>query len=299
MLRFTLPALAALTLFAPALRAQEVNLDSMANAYFLYLDSLEGTLVYHSDTTLLLGDGLAELTVPDGYRYVDPEGAYTVLVDLWGNPPENAEGSLGMLFPEDISPNDENSYGIDIDFTEDGYIEDDDATDIDYDDLLESMQEDTEVANEYRAENGYETVELIGWAAAPRYDAANKRLHWAKELHFEETEGNTLNYNIRFLGRRGYMTMNVIGGMEDLPLVEENLDGVLNSIAYTEGHRYADFDRSTDNVAAYGIAALVAGKVLAKTGLLATIGIFLAKGWKLILVAFVALSAGFKKLLGK
>jgi uncharacterized membrane-anchored protein len=276
-----------------------MDLDSMASAYYLYLDSLEGTLVYHSDTTLLLGDGLAELTVPDGYRYIDGQGTYTVLVDLWGNPPESAEGSMGMLFPSDVSPNDEDSYGIDLYFTEEGYIEDDDAADIDYDELLESMQDDTETNNEYRIENGYEPITLVGWAAAPRYDAADKRLYWAKELRFGEADAHTLNYDIRFLGRRGYLTMSVIGSMDNLPTIENKLNGVLNSVAYTAGHRYADFDSSTDNIAAYGIAALVAGKVMAKTGLLATIGIFLAKAWKLILVGFVALSAGVKKFLGK
>ncbi len=40
-------------------------------------------------------------------------------------------------------------------------------------------------------------------------------------------------------------------------------------VAFEEGSRYVDFDPDVDQVAAYGIGALVAGKLAAKAGLLA------------------------------
>ena len=269
------------------------------DAYQAYADSVAATFTYYADTTVLIGDELVALTVPEGYQFVDADDAATVLVDLWGNPPSSADGTLGMLFPEAYGPAATEGYGIDIFYTEEGYIEDDDAADYDYDELLEEMQENVEEGNAYREEEGYAAMHLLGWAATPHYDQANKRLHWAKEMHFEGQDVSTLNYNILFLGRRGYLTMNVIGGMEDLPEVNENLDDILGSVAYTEGNRYADFDSSTDEVAAYGLAALIGAKVLAKTGLLATIGIFLAKAWKLVLIGVMAVGAGLKKFLGK
>ena len=283
----------------------DIDLDSFAfdeaammAAYQAYQDSIAGTLTYLRDTSLLIGDGLAALTVPPGYMFVDSDGARTVLVDIWGNPPEAGANSLGMLFPEKYPPSDPNGYGIDIFYTEDGHIKDDDAEDMDYDDLLEQLQEETEASNEMRREAGYQTIELLGWATAPRYDQANKRLHWAKRLAFEGADVETLNYNILFLGRRGYLTMNVIGTMDDLPEVNDDLDGFLGSVAYEPSHRYRDFDPSIDEVAAYGIGALIAGKVLARTGVLAGIGVFLLKAWKLIAIGVVALWAGIKKLVG-
>jgi len=48
--------------------------------------------------------------------------------------------------------------------------------------------------------------------------------------------------------------------------------------AFTEfsaGHRYTEFNASTDKVAAYGVAALVAGGVAAKMGLFAKLGVLL------------------------
>ncbi len=273
--------------------------EALAAAYQAQRDSLEATLIFYADTTVMLGDGLAELVVPVGYRYLSGKDAATVLVEMWGNPPGNGEGSLGMLFPEKYGPADLAGYGIEITYVEDGYIEDDDAADMDYDDLLEQLQEETDAGNSGREEAGYAPMHLIGWAKAPHYDAVNKRLHWAKKLYFEGEDVNTLNYNVLFLGRRGFLTMNVIGGMKDLPEVNADLDDFLGSVTYTEGNRYADFDASTDDIAAYGLAALIGAQVLAKTGLLATIGIFLLKGWKLLALAVVAVTAGLKRFLGE
>lgn len=281
---------------------EDINAPTEAEliaSYTAYTDSIEGTLTFYADTTVVIGDGMAYLDIPTGYRYVSPEDANTVLVGMWGNPPGTSDNSLGMLFPDKYPPSATDGYGIDIDFTEDGYIEDDDAADMDYDELLETLKKDTKTGNEYRREQGYETIELVGWAAPPRYDNANKRLHWAKELRFEGYDESTLNYNILFLGRRGYLTMNVIGGTKDLPEINRDLDDILGSIAYAEGHRYEDFDSSMDEVAAYGIGALIAGKVLAKTGLLAGLGLFLAKAWKLIALAGVAIVGVIRKLGGR
>ncbi|MEO1451010.1 MAG: DUF2167 domain-containing protein, partial [Bacteroidota bacterium] len=174
-----------------------------------------------------------------------------------------------------------------------GYVSDEDAADLDYADLLESMQEGSKEENEQRRAAGYQTVELVGWATPPFYDAAAKKLHWAKELKFEGEEVNTLNYNIRILGRRGYLLLNVIGDITVLPQVQEDVDPILGSVTFNDGHRYADFDPDLDEVAAYGIGGLIAGKVLAKAGFFA----LLAKFWKLIVAGVIAAGAFLRKLI--
>lgn len=78
-----------------------------------------------------------------------------------------------------------------------GYVEDDDANSINYDDLLKTNQEE----NQQRINEGYSPIQLIGWAAKPFYDNNKKVLHWAKELNFGGDSLNTLNYNLRILGR--------------------------------------------------------------------------------------------------
>lgn len=278
----------------------EMTDEEFMAAYRAYSDSVCATFTYQTGTVTLRND-IATLEVPPGFKYLDGESSNIVLTHLWGNPPPDSEedGSFGMLFPEHSAPNDTNDvYAIDITFSKDGYVDDSDAKDLDYDELLEQMQSDEAEINAARIEMGYEPVNIVGWASPPFYDAENKKLHWAKELRFGEATQNTLNYNIRILGRKGYLMLNVIGEMSTLPQVKTDIDPILASIEFNEGHRYRDFDPSIDEVAAVGIGGLIAGKVLAKAGILAKVGVLLAKFWKVILIAIVGLGAGIRRFFG-
>ena len=160
-----------------------VDMVSEEAAFQKVMDSINQSYTYQHGT-IDLADGLATLNVPEGFKFLDSAQSQAVLTDLWGNPPSE---TLGMLFPEDAGVLGEDfSYAIEITYSEDGYIDDEDAADLDYDDLLEEMKSDVDEANSQRKEMGYGTVDMIGWAAPPHYDSANKKLYWAKELHFED-----------------------------------------------------------------------------------------------------------------
>ncbi|TYZ06805.1 DUF2167 domain-containing protein [Hymenobacter lutimineralis] len=240
-----------------------------------YVDSVHATLHYQTGH-IVLPDNLGTLDVPKGFRFLDAEQSNYVLTKLWGNP---EGGSLGMLLPDDRGPLSDNNWAFDIEYDPSGYVEDDDAADIDYDDLLKEMQDDTEAANAEREEAGFGRVLLIGWAAKPYYDPKLNVLHWAKELRFSGTSETTLNYNVRLLGRKGVLNLNAIGSMPQLPEIRRTIPSIIKSVAFAKGQQYADFNPSIDEVAAYGIGGLVAGKVLAKVGALA----LFAKFWKVIL----------------
>lgn len=242
---------------------------------------------------VVLEEGLATLKLGDQWRYLDPDQSGYVLSELWGNPP--GPPTLGMIFPKDLGPLDEEGWAVIVTFSQDGYVEDDDATDIDYDELLGEMKEDTKLSNEERRAGGYQTVDLVGWAEPPRYDQAAKKLYWAKELKFEGQEVNTLNYDVRVLGRRGYLMMQAVAEMPLLPRVREGMQDVLTLTDFNSGHRYEDFDADLDEVAAYGIGALVAGKLAAKTGMLAALFAVILKAKKLVIIAVIGVIA----LLGK
>lgn len=237
---------------------------------------------------IALGDGLATLRVPEDYYYLDPEDSRVVLVDLWGNPPEVAN-VLGMLFPDRYSPFDSDSWAVTIEYEDDGHVSDEDAAEIDYDELLESMQADTRASNDARIDAGYGAIELVGWAEQPRYDASTKKLYWAKELRFDGNEDTTLNYDIRALGRTGVLSMTFVASSRQLGEINASRDEVLAMAEFNEGKRYQDFDSSIDKVAAYGIGALVAGKVAAKAGLLAGALLFLKKFGVFLLLGLVVL----------
>lgn len=232
---------------------------------------------------VMVGGNLASLDVGPDFYFLNVKDARFVLETLWGNPPD--ESTLGMIFPASYTPLDDSSWGSEIFFEEIGYVSDDDADSYDYDDMLKQMRSDIRRENDWRKENGYEAIELVGWAAEPHYDATERELYWAKELHFGSADHNTLNYSIRVLGRRGVLNMNFIADMTALPEIETAVPKVLKMVDFTEGNRYSDFDASTDAVAAVGIGGLIAGAAVAKkAGLLAIALLVLKKAWIVLLL---------------
>jgi len=224
------------------------------------------------------------------HYFLDKADSKRVLEDVWGNPPR--EDILGMIFQNDTSPY-FNEYAVAITFDRTGYVSDDDAKDIDFAGLLKQMQKDTRASNAYRTENGYDPITLLGWAADPQYDAVNKRLLWAKSLKFGTSEVNTLNYNMRFLGRKGVLEFNYIADEDALENISAAMPEMAKMAEFTEGNRYEDFNPETDKVAAYGVAGLIAGGVVAKKlGLVGILLLFLKKGWFVIL-AVLALGRNF------
>ena len=158
------------------------------------------------------------------------------------------------------------------------------------------MKESTSAANDERKEQGYQPVELIGWAAPPRYDQAAHKLYWAKELQFGAAQRHTLNYDIRVLGRRGVLSLNAVASMEQLRTIEKDMQAVLSFVEFNDGNRYADYKPGVDKIAAYGIGALIAGKLVAKAGLFKLIIAALVAGKKFVVVGLVALGAFLKRL---
>jgi uncharacterized membrane-anchored protein len=241
-----------------------------------------------------LPNGVAMLEVPETFRYIGPEDSRRFLEEGWGNP--DGSGQIGMLLPTDTDLFTSSGWAVVISYEEDGYVSDKDAYQIDYDELLASMQASAREGNDARTEQGYEPVTIVGWAASPYYDSEAKKLYWAKELRFGDNPQHTLNYNVRILGRKGVLVLNAVADMEQLPLVEDGMEQVIGFTNFKEGHRYSDFDPGVDKVAAYGLAALIGGKVAAKVGLLAKLGGVLVVFKKFIIIGFLAVAGFFSKI---
>jgi uncharacterized membrane-anchored protein len=161
------------------------------------------------------------------------------------------------------------------------------------------MQKGVVTENKERQKEGYPTVELLGWAAPPHYDPASHKLYWAKKLRFEGEDGDTLNYSIRILGRRGVLELNAVANLEQFDTIDKQTPEILGMVDFKEGSRYADFDPKVDKVAKYGIATLVAGGALAaaaKLGLLKGLWVFILAAKKFIIIAILAAAAFFRKL---
>jgi uncharacterized membrane-anchored protein len=276
-------------LFSNFLNAQdtdEASLDSIIKAYA----EIEKSMEYKTGRINFTTED-ASLVVPKGFKFLNAEQTQYVLTDLWGNTEDKTV--LGAIIPEKINVTDPDCWMFVVNYEALGYVKDDDAKDMNYDDLLKQIKEDIKVENEERKKLGFESVQLIGWASTPFYDDKNKVLHWAKEFKFGDAEKNTLNYDLRILGRKGVFKVAAVASIDQLGEIKPTIPSIIHSIQYNEGAKYENFDSSTDNVAAWTIGGLVAGKVLAKVGFFAVI----AKFGKFIAIGFIALFAGARKFL--
>jgi uncharacterized membrane-anchored protein len=233
-----------------------------------------------------LPNKIATLHLGTRFRYLDPAETEKLLVG-WGNPPGSE--TQGAIVPASVEPFTDEGWAVILTYEDDGHVDDSEAAEIDYADLLKDMKAGTEAENEARRDAGYEPVHLVGWAEAPRYDAGAKKLYWAQELDFEGNELHTLNYEVRVLGREGVLSMNAVATMPQLRRIREEMKPLIQVAEFNAGHRYADFDPKTDRLAEYGLGALIAGTVAGKLGLFAKIGAFLLAFKKVIIMGVVGL----------
>ena len=227
----------------------------------------------------------ARLRIPKGQIFI-PEGEAGRLLRAYGN--RNSPSLVGAVMP---LSDDEDWIAV-VRFIREGFVRDDDAKDWKADELLASLRAGTEEANKDRAQRGFPELEITGWLQKPEYDAASHRLVWSLGSRRKgEPAGSDggVNYNTYALGRDGYFSLNLITTESDLPADRKQAAALLADLDYVEGKRYTDHNPATDPVAAYGLAALVGVVAAKKLGLIALIGVFVAKFAKVGLLAVAGL----------
>ena len=256
----------------------------------------------HQTGEVALATAQAKLNLGDAYYFLGPAESKRVLTEVWGNPPESAEGVLGMIFPKGSGPLEAGAWGAVVTYEDSGYVSDDDAAKIDPPKLLDQLRENENDENEQRKKQGFQTVHLVGWADPPSYDKATHSAIWARDVLFGGDSQHTLNYNIRILGRRGVLSINVVAPLASLPEVRQISNQVRRLAAYDPGSRYADVDKKNDKMAAYGVAGMIAAGVglaaAKKIGLLGLLLVFGKKAFILIAAALAGIGARFKSFFG-
>lgn len=240
--------------------------------------------------------GQATLHLPEGRVFI-PQPQAGQLLRAMGNPGDHQD-LQGLVFPQDEKSG--GGWFATLRYEASGYIRDGDAKEWNADDLLKSYREGTEAANEERAKMGVPALEITGWAEKPAYAADTQRLVWAmSSRHKGAPAGDEpgVNYNTYALGREGYLSLNLITDLKDLPAHKGEAQALLGALQFDDGKRYADFNSSTDKVAEYGLAALVLGVGAKKLGFFAAALAFLAKFAKVFALAAIGLGGVLMKFL--
>jgi len=229
-----------------------------------------------------LGDQ-AVLKLPKGYRFLGAQETQRLLKQM-GNFPSGSE--LGLI----TATGEGEQWFMVVRYIDAGYVKDDEAANWDADALMTSIKEGTDEDNKTRQAQGFPPLVIRGWEEKPHYDKTANKVVWAISAQERETVG--VNYNTLALGRQGYLSMNMVGSLEQLPVLKPHVGLLLSNVEFIEGKRYTDFDSTTDKVAAVGLSALIAGAAI-KSGLLAKLWAFIIPlviaGKKLLMLLVIAL----------
>ncbi len=288
--------LLALVVLVSSLHAQKEGAqpDAKQIAEFQRVMKTIGEIEYKSGEISLVG-GKAKIKLGEEFRYLDPANARKVLVDIWSNPPE-AGSTLGMIVPKGANFLDSTTWVAVLQWKDDGYVKDEEFASTDFDKMLKELIKAHKAGSDERVKSGYGKLELSGWAEQPHYDRATHKLYWAKSFDVDAPV-QQLNYDIRVLGREGILEVSVISSVPQLNDIKEKAPSILAMVDFTDGNRYTDY-KSGDKVATYGIAGLIAGGVLLKSGFFKVIWVALLAAKKFVIIGVVAIGAWFKKLFG-
>jgi len=257
----------------PEVSAEEA---AAAEKFKQFIDKLD----WKTEGTGPLG-GMATLSVPSGYRFTGAAGTLK-LMEAYGNLTNGSE--LGY-----ISPLDMDWFAV-FEFQDSGYVKDDEKNKLDADNILKQLKEGQLEANKELSKRGMPTLEVLGWQTPPFYNPQTNNLEWAIRLRSGDG-GQTINYKTKLLGRRGVMDVVLVCDESLLSSVIPEYQKLLKGFAYKKEESYAAFSKG-DKVATYGLTGLIVGGgvlALAKTG-------FLAKFWKFIVVAVLAVGAFIKRI---
>jgi uncharacterized membrane-anchored protein len=217
-----------------------------------------------------------KIDLPPGYAYLPPGPAGKLLEKNGGFHNENVLGLIASTDPKE-------DWFVVARFEDSGFIKDDEK--IDADELLSAMRDGAKESNEERQKRGFKPLSVDGWSEPPHYDAGKHHLVWA--LIVSDPDGKSVNYNTRILGRKGYVSLNLVTDPAALAQYRGHAGTLLTATHFGSGARYEDFNEKTDKVAEYGLAGLVMAGAGLGAAKLIKIGL-IAKFWKVIIGLLIA-----------
>ena len=174
----------------------------------------------------------------------------------------------------------------------------DDWKNLNPDELLNVVKENTAAGNEVRRSKGVPTLEVTAWIQKPTLDQANKAVTWAFKV--KQSDGvEVMNAVAVKLGRFGFERIMWVGDPTLYLSSSNDLALAMKDFDFDQGARYGDYEVGKDRLAAYGVAGLVAGIIAGKAanvGMLAALVVAGKKFAIIIGVGVVALLSRFKSL---
>lgn len=177
-----------------------------------------------------------QMNVPAGFKFLDAATAKSILY-VWGNDSTSIAQVVGMIVPEDkTTAQDMLDMTWIVAYQTVGHVRDNDATKMGYSWII------SEIMNS-------EDLEDIDpeWMWQPGYDRQHHRL--SLPLMYISGTDTLVNHRQYIFGNNGVVQVCPITTTTDLPWLKKNSDLIANSIGFTKGERYEDFDSANQNLA--------------------------------------------------
>jgi uncharacterized membrane-anchored protein len=222
-----------------------------------------------------------EIELPEGLILFERAEAQRIVQQGGGS----AENVLGAVIKLDAE------WLVVLEFADIGYVNDDDADQLDAGELFAQYQEGTRIQNERRRQLGIPELFLDGWSEMPKYHKAQHQLVWGLRGHtVGEDGGPVINFFTRLLGRHGYLSINLIDAPDRIEQSKLEAAPLLAATRFMTGYTYADY-REGDRNSGIGLRALVLGGTgvavmkAAKAGFLVKLLLVFKKGFIVIILA--------------
>jgi uncharacterized membrane-anchored protein len=140
-----------------------------------------------------------------------------------------------------------------------GHVQDDEKNRIDPDALLAQLRLLAVQDDQHRLGLGLPPLRITGWYEAPHYDERSHHLIWAPQAKTDDGRA-VVNYNLRLLGREGFMAVTLIDDPARLAVSKPAALAALEAFSFKPGRAYADY-RPGDRLAGQGLLGLLTGAV--------------------------------------
>lgn len=247
------------------------------------LSFLDGLSVISGPKQINMGQ-TGSIYLPENYIFLNASDT-RILMERFQNPSSNIEEGL-------IANKDFNWYVI-FEFSEVGYVPDDEKDELDAEAMMEALLESNEESNKIREKKGWDKLTITGWEIKPHYNEYTNNLEWAIR-GVDNLSYSFINHSTRLLGRKGVMELTLVVDPASYASVTRAYSDIIKTFTFQPGQKYAEYTEG-DKVAEYGLTALVVGggtAIAAKSGLLKYL-------WKIIVGVFVVGASFFKKIFGR
>jgi uncharacterized membrane-anchored protein len=222
----------------------EVSFSQQQGAFASHVQAAKGGQWVAGPARVSLGT-TAELYVPAGFRFADPDGA-RILLQADNNPiPKNLKG---IIMPES------HDWMAIVSFEDIGYIKDAQKERLDPAAILETIRHTIDRQNQAMGSMGGALIGSPEWELKPSFTLLENKLEYA--VRAENSGKVGVNHYIDMLGRRGVLALTgVYKTTADFD--STRLENIAAGITLNKGERYTDY-QSGDRVSRFTLAQLVA-----------------------------------------